>query len=34
MSDLTKNLYNYTKGDSATLTINRDGKEMTLKVKF
>ena len=31
---LTKNLYNYTKGDSATLTINRDGKEMTLKVKF
>ena len=33
MSDLTKNLYNYTKGDSATLTINRDGKEMTLKVK-
>ena len=34
MSDLTKNLYNYTKGDSATLTINRDRKEMTLKVKF
>ena len=34
MSDLTKNLYNYTKGDSATLTLNRDGKEMTLKVKF
>ena len=34
MSDLTKNLYNYTKGDSATLTINRDGKKMTLKVKF
>ena len=34
MSDLTKNLYNYTKGDSATLTINRDGKEITLKVKF
>ena len=34
MSDLTKNLYNYTKGDSATITINRDGKEMTLKVKF
>ena len=34
MSDLTKNLYNYTKGDSATLTIHRDRKEMTLKVKF
>ncbi|MBU5336251.1 MAG: trypsin-like peptidase domain-containing protein [Intestinibacter bartlettii] len=34
MSDLTKNLYNYTKGDSATLTVNRSGKEMTLKVTF
>ena len=34
MSDLTKNLYNYTKGDSATLTINRNGKEITVKVRF
>ncbi len=34
MSDLTKHLYNYTKGDTAILTINRSGKEITVKVTF
>ena len=34
MSDLTKHLYNYTTGDSATLVVNRNGKEVKLNVKF
>ena len=34
MSDLTKQLYNYTSGDKATLTINRNGKEITVNVTF
>ena len=34
MSDLTKNLYNYTTGDRAQITVNRDGREVKLYVKF
>lgn len=34
MSDLTKNLYNYTTGDSAKIVVNRDGREVTLNVTF
>ena len=34
MSDLTKHLYNYTTGDSATLVVNRNGKEVKLNVTF
>lgn len=34
MSDLTKCLYGYKSGDSTTIVVNRDGKEMKLKVSF
>ena len=34
MSDLTKQLYNYTTGDKAKITVNRNGKEITLDVTF
>lgn len=34
MSDLTKHLYNYTTGDKAEITVNRDGKEIKLDVTF
>lgn len=34
MSDLTKNLYNYTTGDSAKITVNRNGREIKLNVTF
>ena len=34
MSDLTKQLYNYTTGDKAKITVNRNGKETTLDVTF
>lgn len=34
MSDLTKCLYKYKSGDKATLVVNRDGKEIKLKVSF
>ncbi|MCI6736983.1 MAG: trypsin-like peptidase domain-containing protein [Intestinibacter sp.] len=34
MSDLTKQLYNYTTGDKAQITVNRNGKEIKLDVTF
>lgn len=34
MSDLTKCLYEYKSGDSNTIVVNRDGKEVKLKVSF
>lgn len=34
MSDLNKTLYTYSKGDTAKLVVYRDGKEVTLDVKF
>ena len=34
MSDLTKSLYTYSSGDSAKITVYRDGREVTLNVKF
>ena len=34
MSDLTKNLYNYTTGDKAVITVNRNGEEIQLDVTF
>ncbi|MGN1032153.1 MAG: S1C family serine protease [Intestinibacter sp.] len=34
MSDLTKQLYNYTTGDKAQITVNRNSKEITLDVTF
>ncbi len=34
MSDLTKNLYGYKDGDSTNIIVNREGKEVELKVKF
>ncbi len=34
MSDLNKALYKYSTGQDATITVNRAGKEMAIKVKF
>lgn len=34
MTNLRKLLYNYRVGDKATLTINRDGKELKIEIKF
>lgn len=34
MSDLTKCLYEYKSGDSTTIVVNRDGKEVKLNVSF
>ena len=34
MSDLTKSLYTYSKGDSTKIVVYRNGKEVTLNVKF
>ena len=34
MSDLTKALYTYSKGDTTKVVVYRDGKEVTLDVKF
>ena len=34
MSDLTKCLYTYKSGDSTSLVVNRDGKEVKLNVAF
>lgn len=34
MSDLTKCLYGYKSGDSTTIVVNRNGKELKLKVAF
>lgn len=34
MSDLNKSLYKYSKGDSTKVTVNRNGKEITLDAKF
>ncbi|WP_042276033.1 serine protease HtrA [[Clostridium] dakarense] len=34
MSDLNKSLYKYSKGDNTKVTINRNGKDITMNVKF
>ena len=34
MSDLTKQLYEYSKGDNIDITVNRNGKEQTINISF